>query len=146
MTPVLFISGYSDTGKTTLVKNLIQSFKGMGYRVAAVKHAAHGYEPAGSPVLSGGQVGVHNLQGIGAGFIPSVLDQNLIDQVFTVGDEQAIETAKAMMKKEGIMAGISSGAAVYAALQVAAQLSPQKAVLAIAPDTGERYLSTALFD
>jgi cysteine synthase A len=133
-----FVCGVGTGGTLTGVGSVLKE------KMPAVKIIA--VEPAGSPVLSGGQVGVHNLQGIGAGFIPSVLDQNLIDQVFTVGDEQAIETAKTMMKKEGIMAGISSGAAVYATLQVAAQLSPQKAVLAIAPDTGERYLSTALFD
>lgn len=133
-----FVCGVGTGGTLTGVGSVLKE------KMPAVKIIA--VEPAGSPVLSGGKAGVHNLQGIGAGFIPSVLDQNLIDQVITVEDDKAIETAKAMMKREGIMAGISSGAAVCAALQVAAQLSPQQAVLAIAPDTGERYLSTALFD
>ncbi len=103
-------------------------------------------EPADSPVLSGGQAGSHNIQGIGAGFIPQVLDQGVVDRVVRVEDEEAYETARAMMRKEGIMAGISSGAAVFAALKIAAEFSPEKKVLAIAPDTGERYLSTSLFE
>ncbi|MDD4783090.1 MAG: cysteine synthase A [Syntrophaceticus sp.] len=133
-----FVCGVGTGGTLTGVGSVLKEKK------PAVKIIA--VEPAGSPVLSGGKAGVHNIQGIGAGFIPAVLDQSLIDQVITVEDDKAIETAKTMMKKEGIMAGISSGAAVYAALQVAAQLSHQQAVLAIAPDTGERYLSTALFE
>lgn len=113
-------------------------------KLPAVKVIA--VEPAGSPVLSGGKQGAHNIQGIGAGFIPPVLDESVIDEVIRVEDDDALITARKMMKKEGIMAGISSGAAVFAAIKVAAKLSPEKAVLAIAPDTGERYLSTELFD
>lgn len=103
-------------------------------------------EPAGSAVLSGGQQGLHHIQGIGAGFIPPVLDKSIIDEVVQVEDEDAYLTARRMMREEGIIAGISSGAAVFAALNAAVQFSPEKMVLTIAPDTGERYLSTALFD
>lgn len=102
-------------------------------------------EPAGSPVLSGGKPGSHGIQGIGAGFIPAVLNTEIIDQVIQVQDEDAYETARKMMREEGIMAGISSGAAVFVALQVARLFGPDKAVLTIAPDAAERYLSTPLF-
>ncbi|MGB4504504.1 MAG: cysteine synthase A [Syntrophaceticus sp.] len=113
-------------------------------KLPAVKIIA--VEPAGSPVLSGGKAGTHSIQGIGAGFIPPVLDQSIIDEVIQVEDDDAFNTARKMMREEGIMAGISSGAAVFAALRAAAKFSPEKAVLTIAPDTGERYLSTALFE
>lgn len=103
-------------------------------------------EPANSPVLSGGKPGRHSIQGIGAGFIPPVLDLGIIDEIIQVGDQDAFITARRMMREEGIIAGISSGAAVYAALKFAAEFPPDKAVLAVAPDTGERYLSTQLFD
>lgn len=102
-------------------------------------------EPEGSPVLSGGEPGPHNIQGIGAGFVPSVLDTGVIDQVIKVSDQDAYKMAQRMMSEEGVLAGISSGAAVYAAAKVARNWSQEKAVLAIAPDTGERYLSTPLF-
>ncbi len=102
-------------------------------------------EPAGSPVLSGGEPGSHAIQGIGAGFIPAVLKTGIIDDVIRVRDEEAYETARRMMREEGILAGISSGAAVCAALKVARNYDPDKAVLTIAPDSGERYLSTPLF-
>lgn len=103
-------------------------------------------EPANSPVLSGGKPGPHDIQGIGAGFIPPVLDMGVIDEIIQVEDRDAFTTARRMMRDEGVLAGISSGAAVYAALIAAAEFPPEKAVLAIAPDTGERYLSTRLFD
>ncbi|MDR0477804.1 MAG: cysteine synthase A [Desulfobulbaceae bacterium] len=103
-------------------------------------------EPASSPVLSGGQPGPHGIQGIGAGFIPKALDRAVIDRVIAVSDEEALTTARDLAKKEGLLCGISSGAAVFAALQLAAL--PEfcdKNILCILPDTGERYLSTALF-
>ncbi len=104
-----------------------------------------GVEPAGSPVLSGGNVGPHRIQGIGAGFVPSVLDRALLDEVIPVADEDAIATARRLAREEGIFAGISSGAAMWAALEVAERPeSVGKTVVVILPDTGERYLSSAL--
>ncbi|MGB9860005.1 MAG: cysteine synthase A [Moorellaceae bacterium] len=102
-------------------------------------------EPAASPVLSGGQPGPHKIQGIGAGFVPKVFRRELVDEIMTVGNEEAMETARRLAREEGILVGISSGAAVYAAVQVARRLGKGKRVLALAPDTGERYLSTELF-
>jgi len=103
-------------------------------------------EPAGSPVLSGGARGPHQIQGIGAGFVPAVLDLQIIDEVITVTDAAAFETARDMARQEGILCGISSGAAVWATLQVAHR--PENAgrrIVVILPSTGERYLSTPLF-
>lgn len=102
-------------------------------------------EPDSSPVLSGGAPSPHKIQGIGAGFIPAVLDTSLIDEVIRVRDEDAMETARQVGEKEGILLGISSGAAIYAALKVAKNLGKGKRVLTVAPDTGERYLSTELY-
>ena len=103
-------------------------------------------EPAGSPVLSGGLPGAHRIQGIGAGFIPDILRVDLIDEIITVTDADAGETTKKLAKLEGIPAGISSGAATWAALQVAARPENEgKFIAVILPDTGERYLSTWLF-
>lgn len=102
-------------------------------------------EPAASPVLSGGEAGPHKIQGIGAGFIPEVLDTKVVDQVVKVTNEDAAATARRLAKEEGLFVGISAGAAAWAALQVAAELGKGKAVVAILPDTGERYLSTDLF-
>jgi len=104
-----------------------------------------GVEPAGSPVLSGGEPGAHAIQGIGAGFVPATLDLDVVDRIMTVTDEDAIRTAKDLSRKEGIMAGISSGAAVWAALQLAKELGPGKKIVTILPDSSERYMSTALF-
>ncbi|MFA6141957.1 MAG: cysteine synthase A [Candidatus Omnitrophota bacterium] len=98
-------------------------------------------EPKKSPVLSGGKPGPHKIQGIGAGFIPDVLNRKIIDSVIQVADEDAIETARALSKHEGLFAGISSGAAVWAAMETAKKLGQGKTVVTILPDTGERYIS-----
>jgi cysteine synthase A len=98
-------------------------------------------EPSGSPVLSGGDPGPHKIQGIGAGFIPKVLNRSILDGVITVTDDQAYQTAKLLAKKEGLLVGISSGANVFAAQKVAAELGPDKQVVTILCDTGERYIS-----
>jgi len=98
-------------------------------------------EPSGSPVLSGGEPGPHKIQGIGAGFVPAVLNRSLIDQVMTVTDEEAYQTAKQLAKKEGLLVGISAGANVFAAQKIAETLQPGQHVVTILCDTGERYLS-----
>jgi cysteine synthase A len=103
-------------------------------------------EPAGSPVLSGGAKGPHKIQGIGAGFVPAVLDRGLIDEIVAVPDEAAFETARDLARREGILCGISSGAAMWAALQVARRPEAQgRRIVVILASTGERYLSTDLF-
>ncbi len=98
-------------------------------------------EPAGSPVLSGGESGPHKIQGIGAGFVPKVLNQSLLDQIMIVTDEEAYQTTKQLAKKEGLLVGISTGANVFAAQKVAESLGPEKNVVTVLCDTGERYLS-----
>jgi cysteine synthase A len=98
-------------------------------------------EPAGSPVLSGGEPGPHKIQGIGAGFIPKVLNRSVLDRVLTVTDDEAYQTAKQISKKEGLLVGISAGANVFAAQKVAQELGPGKNVVTILCDTGERYIS-----
>ncbi len=98
-------------------------------------------EPAGSPVLSGGEPGPHKIQGIGAGFIPKVLNRALLDRVVTVTDDEAYQTAKLLAKKEGLLVGISAGANVFAAQKIAEELGPGKNVVTILCDTGERYIS-----
>ena len=106
-----------------------------------------GVEPASSPVLSGGTPGAHRIQGIGAGFVPGNYDPQVVDRILTVSDEQAIATARLLARHEGLLVGISSGAAVWAALRLAReQTRCGKTIVVLLPDTGERYLSTALYD
>jgi len=103
-------------------------------------------EPAASPLLSSGKAGPHKIQGIGANFVPEILDRGIYDQIITVENEDAFEWARTAAKKEGILCGISSGAAIFAALQVAKELGAGKRVVAVVPSNGERYLSTPLFN
>ena len=103
-------------------------------------------EPAASPVLSGGEPGAHKIQGIGAGFVPEILDRAVIDEIFAVSDEDALETARAMAQREGILAGISAGAAVHAALELGGREGMAgKRIVVIVPDSGERYMSLPFF-
>ena len=111
---------------------------------AAVKVVA--VEPASSPVLSGGNAGPHKIQGIGAGFVPSVLDTGVYDEVITVANEDAIATGAMFGKTEGLLVGISAGAALWAAIELAKkEENAGKNIVVILPDSGDRYLSTALF-
>ena len=127
-------TGGTITGITQYIKPLKPSFKAIAV------------EPAASPVLSGGAKGPHKIQGIGAGFIPDVLKRELIDEIIKVKDDAALQTARLLAKTEGLLVGISSGAAVWAALEVAKRKeSNGKLIVVILPDTGERYLSTPLF-
>ncbi len=103
-------------------------------------------EPADSPVLSQGKAGPHKIQGIGAGFIPEILNLDIIDEILTVKNEDAFEISKQLTRQEGILAGISSGANVWAALEIAKRAGQGKTVLTVVPDTGERYMSTPLFE
>jgi cysteine synthase len=102
-------------------------------------------EPASSPVLSGGRPGPHKIQGIGAGFVPPVLDRSLVDEIIAVDDEDALETARLVARREGVLAGISCGAALWAALEVAARDDAPERIAVVLPDSGERYVSTPFF-
>ena len=129
------VAGVGTGGTITGVGEVLKS-KNPGVKVVAV-------EPAASPVLSGGQPGPHKIQGIGAGFVPKVLNRSIIDEIIKVTDSDAVETARKLAREEGLFVGISSGAAAFAALAAAKSLGKGKSVVVIFPDTGERYLSTA---
>lgn len=133
-----FVSGVGTGGTITGVGEVLKRFNPR-IQVVAV-------EPADSPVLSQGKAGPHKIQGIGAGFVPEILDTTVIDEIMTVENEQAFEASRMVAKTEGLLVGISSGAALYAAAQIAkCPGNKGKTVIALLPDTGERYLSTALF-
>lgn len=133
------IAGVGTGGTITGISDVIKARK-PSFKAVAV-------EPAASPVLSGGKPGPHKIQGIGAGFVPDVLRRDLVDEIITVEYEDAVATARRLAKEEGILVGISSGAAAWAGLQVAARPENKgKQIVIILPDTGERYLSTELFE
>jgi cysteine synthase A len=134
----IFVAGVGTGGTVTGVGTFLKS-KNPNVKIVAV-------EPADSPVLSGGKPGPHKLQGIGAGFVPAVLNTQVYDEVFTVTTEQAFSTGRAIAHREGILVGITSGAALYAAAELARRPeNAGKTIVALLPDSGDRYLSTALF-
>lgn len=134
----IFISGIGTGGTITGVGEVLKAKK-PGVQIIAV-------EPADSPVLSGGNPGPHKIQGIGAGFVPDVLNVSVIDEIIKVTNDQAFETSRQLARSEGLLVGISSGAATYAALEIARRPENKgKKIVVILPDTGERYLSTILY-
>ena len=134
----IFIAGVGTGGTLTGTGEYLKS------RIPNIKIVA--VEPAGSPVLSTGKAGTHKIQGIGAGFVPNVLDTNIYDEIFTVTDEEAFRVGRLLGKTEGFLAGISSGAALHAAITIAQRPENSgKNIVAVLPDTGDRYLSTPLF-
>lgn len=135
----ILVAGVGTGGTITGVTEVLKARKPSVQAVAV--------EPANSPVISGGQPGAHGIQGIGAGFVPAVLRRDLLDEIMPIADVDAFEIARRLAREEGILVGISAGAAVCAALKVAARPeNTGKLVVVILPDTGERYLSTSLFD
>ncbi len=134
----IFVAGVGTGGTVTGVGKYLKEKKA-GVKVVAV-------EPASSPVLSGGQSGAHKIQGIGAGFVPGVLDTGIYDEIIKIENDQAFEASKELTKKEGILTGISSGAALCAAIQLANRPENEgKMIVALLPDSGDRYYSTPLF-
>ncbi len=135
----VFVSAVGTGGTITGVGEVLKQ-RNAKIRVVAV-------EPAGSALLSGGKAGAHQMPGIGVGFIPQILNRAILDEIFVVTDEEAFSCARHLAREEGIVAGVSSGAAVHAALRIAARPESDGAVVvAIIPDTGERYITTALFE
>lgn len=134
-----FVAGVGTGGTITGVGQVLKKRK-PGVKIIAV-------EPLDSPVLSGGKPGSHKIQGIGAGFVPDVLDKKIIDEVIKVSNQDAGDIARKLARQEGIFAGISSGASIWAALEIAKRKDAAgKTIVAVLPDTGERYLSTWLFE
>ena len=135
----MLVAGVGTGGTVTGVGEVIKPKK-PSFRIVAV-------EPFDSPVLSGGKPASHKIQGIGAGFIPDVLKLDLVDEIFKVKNEEAIEMARRLVREEGILAGISSGAAAFAAVEVGKRTeNAEKLIVVVLPDTGERYISTAMFE
>lgn len=134
----IFVAGVGTGGTISGVGKYLKS-KNPAIKIVAV-------EPADSPVLSKGQAGAHKIQGIGAGFVPDTLDTDIYDEIIAVENEAAFETGRAIAREEGILVGISSGAAVWAAAEIAKRPENKgKTIVALLPDTGDRYLSTPMF-
>lgn len=134
----IFVAGVGTGGTLTGVSEVLKK-KNPNIKIIAV-------EPTNSPVISGGNPGPHKIQGIGAGFIPSIYKGEYVDEIIAVSDQDAINTAVEFARKEGVLIGISSGAALFAAIQVAKKLGKGKKVLAIAPDGGEKYISMGIYE